>query len=248
MRILVIGATGLIGKNVAKKLTALGHDVVAGSPGAGIDIITGEGLTEALKGTEIVIDLSNSSSPDDETAISFFSQAGKTLIAAEKQGNIRHHVVLSIVGIDKALNIGYLRAKKGQEDNVRQSGIPYTIIRSTQFHEHVNTIIAVQSQGAEVHVSTVDYQPIAAEDVAELISQIALEQPLNGTVEIAGPERAPMNEIVSRYLAIRQDSTRTVVANDDDKYMHLDIPKSLLVPDGDYREGKVRFDEWSVYN
>lgn len=244
MKILVLGGTGLIGKKVCGKLAHAGHEVIVGTPSKGIDLISGEGLETALKGTDIVIDLSNSSGPEEETAISFFTTAGENLMAVEKTSGVQHHVVLSIVGIDKARYIGYLRAKKAQEDFVKASGIPYTIIRSTQFHEHIDTIIAVQSEGQNVHVSTLDYQPIAAEDVADYVAGIAQELPKNHTVEIAGPERAPMNEFVTRYLNIK-GIEKTVLVNNDNKYMFLDLPKSGLVPDGDFRSGKIRFDDWA---
>ncbi|MFC3158132.1 SDR family oxidoreductase [Chryseobacterium arachidis] len=152
MKILVIGGTGLTGRLVSKKLEKLGHQVIIGSPSHGVDIMTGEGLSQALENTEIVIDLSNSSSPEEENAINFFLTAGKNLVNAELAANIRHHLVLSIVGTDDALEIGYLRAKKHQEDNIKNSGIPYTIIRSTQFHEHTDTIIAVQGLADKVCV------------------------------------------------------------------------------------------------
>jgi len=244
MKILVIGGTGLTGTNVTSKLRDAGHEVVVGVPSTGIDIISGEGLTEALKGTDIVIDLSNSSSPEEENAINFFRTAGKNLVTAEKAAGIKHHLVLSIVGTDRAQYIGYLRAKKEQEDNIKNSGIPYTVIRSTQFHEHVSTIIAVQSNDNVVHVSTLDYQPIAVEDVAKYVVKFALEEPKNSTVEIAGPERAPMDEFVKRYLTINEQN-KEVVTDDENKYMFFVLPKSGLVPVGDFHSGAIYFDDWA---
>ncbi|WP_333624166.1 NAD(P)H-binding protein [Sphingobacterium siyangense] len=245
MKILVIGGTGLTGRLVTKKLANLGHQVHIGSPSHGVDLMTGEGLSQALKNTEIVIDLSNSSSPEEENAIHFFQTAGKNLVKAELAANIRHHLVLSIVGTDDALEIGYLRAKKYQEDNIKNSGIPYTIIRSTQFYEHTDAIIAIQGQGDEVFVSKIDYQPIALEDVTDYIVQFALEEPKNGTVEIAGPTRANMDDFVAKYIAITGNHIR-VVSDDDSKYMHLVVPKSLLVPAGAYCAGKVHFEDWAL--
>lgn len=245
MKILVIGGTGLTGRLVTKKLANLGHQVIIGSPSHGVDLMTGEGLSQALENTEIVIDLSNSSSPEEENAIHFFQTAGKNLVKAERTANIRHHLVLSIVGTDDALEIGYLRAKKYQEDNIKNSGIPYTIIRSTQFYEHTDTIIAVQGQGDEVFVSKIDYQPIALEDVTDYIVQFALEEPKNGTVEIAGPIKANMEDFVAKYIAITGNHIR-VVSDDDSKYMHLVVPKSLLVPAGAYCAGKVHFEDWAL--
>lgn len=244
MKILVIGGTGLIGKEVCKKLEHTGHQVIIGTPSNGVDILTGHGLAEALHGTDIVIDLSNSKSPDGETALNFFNTAAKHLIPAEKLANIKHHLILSIVGTPLAQHIGYLQAKKQQEDAIIASGIPYTIIRSTQFHEHTSTIIAVQGVGNEVHVSTLDYQPIAAADVVDYIIKFALETPKNGIVEIAGPDRAPMNEFVKKYLQEKGEE-KQVIANDDNKYMSFVIPRSALSPAGDFYPGQIRFDDWN---
>ncbi len=243
MKIVIIGGTGLIGSNVSEKLRLLGHEVIVASPSTGINAMTGEGLTNALQGAEVVIDLSNSASPEENTAINFFRIAGRNLAAAEKAAGVKHHLLLSIVGTDQVQYIGYLRAKKEQEDIIKASGIPYTVIRATQFHEHVTTIITVQSDEEHIHVSTVDYQPIAAEDVAALVTQFALEPPKNNTVEIAGPERAPMNEFVTRYLSVK-GSDKSVKVNEQDKYMFFDIPKSLLVPQGDFYSGAIRFEDW----
>ncbi|PQA53424.1 SDR family oxidoreductase [Siphonobacter curvatus] len=244
MKIVIIGGTGLIGSNVASKLRQLGHTVIAASPSTGIDAITGEGLSQALEKAEVVIDLSNSASPEADTALHFFQTAGRNLAAAEKTAGVKHHLVLSIVGTDRAPHIGYLQAKKNQEDIIKESGIPFTIIRATQFHEHITTLIAVQSQGDQVHVSTLDYQPIAAEDVATLITQLSLEAPKNGTVEIAGPDRAPMNDFVTKYLAIKGEA-KVVAVNDDNQYMFFTMPKSGLVPEGDFYAGIIRFDDWA---
>jgi uncharacterized protein YbjT (DUF2867 family) len=245
MKILVIGGTGLTGRLVTKKLAKLGHQVVIGSPSHGVDLMTGEGLDLALQNTEVVIDLSNSFSPEEENAIHFFLTAGKNLVTAELAANIRHHLVLSIVGTDDALQIGYLRAKKHQEDNIKNSGIPYTIIRSTQFHEHTDAIIAVQGNDEEIFVSKIDYQPIALEDVTDFIVQFALEEPKNGTVEIAGPIRANMDDFVAKYVEIAGKSVK-VISDEDSKYMHFVVPKSLLVPAGAYNAGKIHFEDWAL--
>jgi len=245
MKILVIGGTGLTGRLVTKKLAKLGHQVVIGSPSHGVDLMTGEGLDLALQNTEVVIDLSNSSSPEEENAIHFFLTAGKNLVTAELVANIRHHLVLSIVGTDDALQIGYLRGKKHQEDNIKNSGIPYTIIRSTQFFEHTDAIITVQGNDEEVFVSKIDYQPIALEDVTDFIVQFALEEPKNGTVEIAGPIRANMDDFVAKYVEIAGKSVK-VISDEDSKYMHLVVPKSLLVPAGAYNAGKIHFEDWAL--
>lgn len=243
MKILVVGGTGLIGTNVANKLKKEGHEVIIGSPSYGIDIITGDGLSEALRNTDIVIDLSNSSSPEEENAINFFRTAGKNLVAAEQLAGVKHHVILSIVGIDNVQHIGYLRAKKDQEDAIINSGIDYTIIRSTQFHEHIYSIITVQSKDNQVYVSTLDFQPIAADDVADYVIKFALESAKNETIEIAGPEKAPMTDFVSRYINAKC-LDKTVISDNENKYMFYEFPQSGLVPAGDHKQGKIYFDDW----
>jgi len=248
MKILVVGGTGLIGKDVSKKLTAAGHEVIIGSPSCGVDVISGEGLVKAMERTDVVIDLSNSASPDDQTALNFFRAAGENLISHEKKADVKHHLVLSIVGTDRATYIGYLQAKKEQEDIVKNSGIPYTIIRSTQFHEHMTTLVAVQGTETEVNISTVDYQPIAATDVVDMVVKLALEEPKNGLVEIAGPERSLMTDFVKQYLE-HIKSGKKLVQDDDNKYMFFEIPKDLLVPLAEYRSGQISFSDWlDVYS
>jgi uncharacterized protein YbjT (DUF2867 family) len=243
MKIVIIGGTGLIGSKVSEKLRLMGHQVIVAAPSTGINALTGEGLADAMAEAEVVVDLSNSASPEEDTAINFFRTAGKNLAAAEMAAGVKHHLALSIVGTDRALYIGYLRAKKEQEDIIKESGIPYTIIRATQFHEHITTLIEVQSDEEAIHISTVDYQPIAAEDVASLITRLALEAPKNTTVEIAGPDLAPMSEFVSQYLSVK-GGEKPLIANDNNEYMFFEIPKSLLVPQGDFYPGAIRFSDW----
>lgn len=243
MKIVIIGGTGLIGSKVSEKLRLMGHQVIVAAPSTGINALTGEGLADAMAEAEVVVDLSNSASPEEDTAINFFRTAGKNLAAAEMAAGVKHHLALSIVGTDRALYIGYLHAKKEQEDIIKESGIPYTIIRATQFHEHITTLIEVQSDEEAIHISTVDYQPIAAEDVASLITRLALEAPKNTTVEIAGPDLAPMSEFVSQYLSVK-GGEKPLIANDNNEYMFFEIPKSLLVPQGDFYPGAIRFSDW----
>lgn len=243
MKILVIGGTGLVGKRVCEKLVNMGHEIIVGTPSSGINILTGEGLSAALKGTEIVIDLSNSQSPDDKIALDFFRTAADNLIGAERQAPVKHHLVLSIVGADRAPHIGYLQAKTIQENAVIESGIPYTVIRSTQFHEHISTIISVQGDGKNVHVSTIEYQPIALQDVVDFIVLFALQQPKNKIVEIAGPDRGRMNNFVENYLKAKGED-KVVVSNQDDMYMFYNISKTGLVPTSDFYSGKIRFEDW----
>src|SRR5713226_5634447 len=200
MKIVVIGGTGLIGSKTVAILRQGGHEVVAASPGSGINTITGEGLKEAMAGAQVVIDLANSPSFEDKAVLEFFATSGRNLLAAEAAaGGIRHHVALSIVGTDRSDN-GYFRAKVAQERLIETSGIPYTIIRSTQFLEFLGGIAASSADGNIVRISPGLFQPIAADDVAAIVADVALAAPRNGIVEIAGPERAPFNEIVARYL------------------------------------------------
>src|SRR5881392_340024 len=201
MKIVVIGGTGLIGSKTVAILRQGGHEVVAASPKSGINTITGEGLKEAMAGAQVVIDLANSPSFEDKAVLEFFEASGRNLLAAEAAaGGVRHHVALSIVGTDRTPDNGYFRAKVAQEKLIETSGIPYTIIRSTQFLEFLGAIAASSADGNVVRLSPGLFQPIAADDVAVIIGDVALAAPRNGIVEIAGPERAPFNEIVARYL------------------------------------------------
>lgn len=242
MKIVVIG-TGLIGSNVAKKLAQLGHTVIAGSPSTGINTLTGEGVAEALAGADVVVDLANSPSFDEATAVSFFETAGHTLLAAEKVAGVKHHVALSIVGVDDMSSVAYMRAKIVQEKIIRESGVPYTIIRSTQFQEFVPAIAGGSAQGNEVHVSKVAFQPIAAEDVATFVAQFALAAPANGIEEIAGPDRGFMSTFVDTYLKETGD-TKVVIPNDRNEYFGAVIPQAALAPKGEAHLGKIRFEQF----
>jgi uncharacterized protein YbjT (DUF2867 family) len=199
MKIVVIGGTGLIGSKVVEKLKQKGHEAIAAAPNTGVNTVTGEGLKEAMAGAQVVIDLANSPSFEDKAVLDFFETSGRNLLAAEAAASVRHHVALSIVGIDRSDN-GYFRAKVAQEKLITTSGIPYTIIRSTQFMEFLRGIVASSADGNILRISPGLFQPIAAEDVAAIVADVALAAPRNGIVEIAGPERAPFNEIVARYL------------------------------------------------
>src|SRR2546430_5807625 len=199
MKIVVIGGTGLIGSKTVAILRQGGHEVVAASPKSGVNSITGEGLKEAMAGTQVVIDLANSPSFEDRAVLEFFETSGRNLLAVEAAAGVRHHVALSIVGTDRSDN-GYFRAKVAQEKLIEASGIPYTIIRLTQFLEFLRGIADSSAAGNRVRISTGLFQPIAADDVAAIVADVALAAPRNGIVEIAGPERAPFAEIVARYL------------------------------------------------
>src|SRR5438105_15217827 len=195
MKIVVIGGSGLIGTKVVANLRQKGHQVIAASPATGINTITGEGLAEATSNTDVVIDLANSPSFEDKAVMEFFQTSGQNLLAAEINAGVKHHVALSIIGVDIMQNIGYMRAKKAQEDLIKQSGVPYTIVRSTQFLEFLKGIADQATNGDEVHLSDVLFQPIPAKDVAAFVAKYALAAPINGKVEIAGPESCAMYEV-----------------------------------------------------
>ena len=242
MKIVVIGGTGLIGSKTVAILRRGGHEVVPASPNSGVNTITGEGLKEVLTGAQVVIDLANSPSFEDKAVLEFFQTSGRNLSAAETAAGVRHHVALSIVGTDRSDN-GYFRAKVAQEKLIEASGIPYTIIRSTQFMEFLGGIAASGTEGNKVRISPGLFQPIAADDVAAAVAEVAVAAPRNGIVEIAGPERAPFNQIVARYLKAIGDP-REVVSDPEARYFGGRVEERSLVPLGDARLGRIGFDEW----
>jgi uncharacterized protein YbjT (DUF2867 family) len=243
MKIVVIGGTGLIGSKTAPLLRRAGHEVVAASPNTGVNTITGEGLKEALAGTQVVIDLANSPSFEDQAVLAFFETSGRNLLAAEAAAAVRHHVALSIVGTDRTPDNGYFRAKVAQENLIEGAGIPYTIIRSTQFMEFLGSIAASGSDAGIVRISPGLFQPIAADDVAAILAEVALAAPRNGRIEIAGPERAPFNDVVARYLKAVGDP-RTVVSDPEARYFGGRVEERSLVPLGDARLGRIGLEEW----
>lgn len=245
MKIVVIGGTGLIGSKVVANLRQLGHQVIAGSPNTGINTITGEGLAEAMSNTDVVVDLANSPSFEDKAVLEFFQTAGRNLLAAEINADVKHHIALSIVGVDIMQESGYMRAKLVQENLIKSSGVPYTIIRSTQFMEFMAGIANQATEGNEVHISTVLFQPIAADDVASFVTQAALTGPINGIMEIAGPDRFAASDIIAEYLEVTHDP-RKVVANGKAQYFGAQISNTALVPAGEARLGDINFEKWLV--
>src|SRR4249919_1584831 len=243
MKIVVIGGTGLIGSRTVAILRQGGHEVIAASPNTGVNSLTGEGLKEAMAGAQVVIDLANSPSFEDKSVLEFFETSGRNLHAAEAAADVRHHVALSIVGTDRSPENGYFRAKVAQEKLIVASGIPYTIIRSTQFMEFLRGIADSGAEGNTVKIATGMFQPIAADDVAANVADVALAAPRNGIVEIAGPERAPFNEIVARYLKAVGDP-REVVSDPEARYFGGRVEERSLVPLGEARLGRIGFDEW----
>jgi len=243
MKIVVIGGTGLVGSKAIPILRQGGHEVIAASPKSGVNTITGQGLKEAMAGTQVVIDLANSPSFEDKAVLEFFETAGRNLHAAEATAGVRHHVAVSIVGADRTPENGYFRAKVAQEKLITASGIPYTIIRSTQFMEFLGAIAADGTKGSTVRISSGLFQPIASDDVAAAVADVAVAPARNGIVEIAGPDRAPFNEIVARYLKALGDP-RTVVGDPEARYFGGLVDDRSLVPLGEARLGRIGLDEW----
>ncbi len=242
MKIVVIGGTGLIGSKTVAILRQRGQEVIAAAPQNGVNTITGEGLKKVMAGAQVVIDLANSPSFEDKAVLEFFETSGRNLLAAEAAAGVRHHVALSIVGTDRSDN-GYFHAKVAQEKLIVASAIPYTIIRSAQFMEFLPGIAASGADGNIVRISPGLFQPIAADDVAPVVAETALAPPRNGIVEIAGPERAPFNEIVARYLKAIGDP-RQVVSDPEALYFGGRVEERSLVPLGEARLGRIGLDEW----
>ncbi len=242
MKIVVIGGTGLIGSKVVEMLRQKRHEAIAATPNTGVNTITGEGLKEAMAGAQVVIDLANSPSFEDKAVMEFFETSGRNLLSAEAAAGVRHHVALSIVGTDRSDN-GYFRAKVAQEKLIETSSLPYTIVRSTQFMEFLPAIAASSANGNMVRISPGLFQPIAADDVAANVADVALAAPRNGIVEIAGPERAPFNEIVGRYLKAIGDP-RVVMSDPEALYFGGRVEKESLVPLGEARLGRIGLDQW----
>ncbi len=243
MKIVVIGGTGLIGSKVVEILKERGHDPVAAAPNTGVDTITGRGLAEALEGTEVVVDLANSPSFDDQAALDFFETSGRNLIAAEQAAGVRHHVALSVVGTDRLQESGYFRAKLAQERLIKSSLVPYTLIRATQFFEFLRGIAASAIEGATVRVPHARFQPMAAQDVAAAVAAAALAAPLNATREIAGPEPFRIDEAIALVLEYDNDLHR-VIADPNALYFGARLDDDALMPGPEAQLATTDFDWW----
>ena len=243
MKVVVIGGTGLIGSKVVRNLEARGHDVLAASPQSGVDTITGEGVAEAVAGADVVLDVANSPSFADDDVMAFFTTAGRHLLDAEAAAGVGHHVVLSIVGVDRLPDSGYMRAKVAQEEIVAASGVPYTIVRSTQFFEFLRGIADAATEGDTVRVSPATLQPIAAEDVAALVTEAVLAAPVGGTVEIGGPAAVPLSDLVAGVLAADGDP-RTVVADPHARYFGAELDDSTLTTGPGATLAPTTFEQW----
>lgn len=243
MKIVVIGGTGLIGSKLVKLLRQRGQEVLAASPDSGVNTLTGEGLAEALAGAQVVVDLANSPSFEDAAVLRFFETAGRNLLAAEATAGVRHHVALSVVGADRLPESGYLRAKLAQERLIETSGIPYTILRSTQFFEFMARIADSATDGSQVRLPTALVQPIVSDDVVAVLADLVLGPPVNGRVEVAGPDKFQLDELVRRVLDYRND-TRTVTGDSHARYFGAELNDDSLVPGMQHRLGTTRFETW----
>ena len=243
MKIVIIGGSGLIGKKLIKILNAQGHEAISASPSSGVDATTGKGLKEVLKGADVVIDVANSPSFDEQTAVAFFEKSNQNLSKAEKEASVKHHVALSIIGTDRLANEGYFRAKFKQEQLIKASGIPYTIVQSTQFYEFLTSIAQSATIEQQVHLPPVLFQPIAADDVAAILADLATKTPLNQTVEIAGPRSASFADILQEFLEASHDE-RKAVSSDQAKYFGMEVVEDSLVPKNKARLGSTELKTW----
>jgi uncharacterized protein YbjT (DUF2867 family) len=243
MKIVVIGGSGLIGTKLVNRLRQKGHEVVAASPNSGVNTITGEGLAAALAGAQVVVDVANSPSFEDKAVLEFFETSSRNLLAAEVASGVRHHVALSVVGTERLQESGYFRAKMAQENLIKASKIPYTIVHSTQFFEFMGGIAQSGTVGQTVHLSPALVQPIVSDDVADAMADVTLGAPLNGTIEIAGPERVRLDELVGRFLRATRDP-REVVTDIHARYFGAELDDRTLVPGDNPRIAPTRFADW----
>ena len=243
MKVVVIGGTGLIGTKVVRMLRQHGHEVLAASPASGVNTITGEGLTEALAGAQVVVDVSNSPSFEDKAVMEFFETSGRNLLAAEAAAGVGHHVALSVVGTERLSQSGYFRAKIAQEKLIKRSSIPYSIVHATQFFEFVKSIADAATDGTAVRLAPVLIQPMAAEDVARAVARVAVGSPLNGMVEVAGPQQLRLDQFIRRGLDARHDP-REVIADPRARYFGAGLGERTLVPGDTAILAETRFEEW----
>jgi uncharacterized protein YbjT (DUF2867 family) len=243
MKIVVIGGSGLIGTKLVNKLRASGHEALAASPASGVNTLTGTGVAEALKGAQVVVDVTNSPSFEDTAVLNFFQTSARNLLPAEVVAGVRHHVALSVVGADRLPDSGYMRAKVAQEALIRSAKVPYTIVRATQFFEFLGAIAGSSTDGGTVRLPPVRMQPIAADDVAAALAAVAVGTPVNGIVEVAGPEPLPMDELVRRFLRATNDA-RPVIADVHARYFGAEVNDQSLVPGDNPRIAPTRFEDW----
>ena len=247
IKIVVIGGSGLIGKKVVSNLGKRGHEVVPASPSSGVNTVTCEGLAEALEGAQVVVDVANAPSWEDQAVLDFFETSGRNLLSAEVAAGVRHHVALSVVGTERLLASGYFRAKMAQETLIKASRIPYTIVRATQFFEFVSGIAQNATEGATVRLPPVLMQPIVSDDVAAALADVALGKPMNGMIELAGPEQIRQDELVRQFLRATGDA-RNVITDAHARYYGLEVDDQSLVPGNTPRLGSTRFAEWLSRN
>ncbi|HVZ94500.1 MAG TPA: NAD(P)H-binding protein [Phycisphaerales bacterium] len=247
MKIVIIGGTGNIGSKLTAKLRARGHEVVAAAPSTGVNAVTGEGLAPAFKDAQVVVDVANSPSFEPDAAMAFFQSAGKNLAAAEKQAGVKHHVALSVVGTDRLQASGYFRAKLAQENAIKSAGVSFTIVRACQFFEFIGAVAQDATVGNTVRARTSLMQPMAADDVAEALADVAISAPVNGIAEIGGPEPMQIDDAIRRLLVAKGDP-REVIADDNAMYFGLKLERGSLVPGPGARLGRVTFAEWLRHN
>lgn len=243
MKIVVIGGTGLIGSKTVERLRKKGHEVVAAAPNTGVNTLTGEGVAAAVSGASVVVDLANSPSFEDQAVLDFFRRAGHNLLNAEAEAGVKHHIALSVVGTERLQGSGYFRGKQAQEDLIRSSGIPYTIVHSTQFYEFMGAIAQSGTNAQTVRLPSAYFQPIASDDVADVMADVALGAPINRVMEIAGPDRVRMSDAVTKFLKATNDP-RTTIADPHALYFGVEVDDSSLVPGANPRIGRIGYDDW----
>ena len=243
MKIVVIGGTGFIGSNLVNRLRMPGHTVIAAAPSTGVDAITGEGLDEAMKGADVVVDVSNAPSSEDKVAMKFFQTATANLINAGNRAHVKHHVALSVVGADRLPDSGYYRAKVAMEEIIKRSGVPYSILRSTQFYDFVGGIVLSGTKDGHVYVPTALFQPISSDEVVEALADVIVGRPLNGTAEVAGPAPMKMSDFVAYFLDATDDP-RIIMPDKHARYFGAELTDESLVPGKDARLGSLKFTDW----